>query len=92
MQRIDDPEHRRLLVERRPRAVAMTFRDQLLGAVPELWALYEHWVHEGRNVNFMTGRVRGISFNQELGRRRGGLAVAGHAGHRRDQPAGLADY
>jgi transposase len=60
MQRIDDPEHRRLLVDRRPRAVAMTFRDQLLGAVPELWALYERWVQEGRNVNFMTGRVRGL--------------------------------
>ena len=60
MQRIDDPEHRRVLVERRPRAVAMTVRDQLLGAVPELWMLYERWVDEGRNVNFMTGRVRGL--------------------------------
>jgi transposase len=60
MQRVDDPEHRRLLVERRPRAVAMTVRDQLLGAVPELTVLYERWVQEGRNVNFMTGRVRGL--------------------------------
>jgi transposase len=60
MQRIDDPEHRRVLVERRPRAVAMTVRDQLLDAVPELLALYEHWVEEGRNVNFMTGRVRSL--------------------------------
>jgi transposase len=60
MQRIDDPEHRRVLVERRPRAVAMTVRDQLLDAVPELTGLYERWVQEGRNVNFMTGRVRGL--------------------------------
>jgi len=60
MQRIDDPEHRRMLVERRPRAVAMTVRDQLLDAVPELTVLYERWVEEGRNVNFMTGRVRGL--------------------------------
>lgn len=60
MQRIDDPEHRRVLVEQRPRAIAMTVRDQLLDAVPELLALYEHWVEEGRNVNFMTGRVRGL--------------------------------
>jgi transposase len=60
MQRIDDPEHRRVLVESRPRAVAMTVRDQLLDAVPELTVLYERWVEEGRNVNFMTGRVRGL--------------------------------
>lgn len=60
MQRIDEPEHRRVLVERRPRAVAMTVRDQLLDAVPELTVLYGRWVEEGRNVNFMTGRVRGL--------------------------------
>jgi hypothetical protein len=60
MQRIDDPEHRRALVEGRPRRVAITQRDQLLGAVPELTSLYERWVQEGRNVNFMTGRVRGL--------------------------------
>ena len=57
MQRIDDPEHRRELVEQRPRAVAMTLRDQLLEVVPELIVLYERWVEQGRNVNFMTGRV-----------------------------------
>jgi hypothetical protein len=60
MQRIDDPEHRRALVEGRPRRAAITQRDQLLGALPELTALYERWVQEGRNVNFMTGRVRGL--------------------------------
>jgi transposase len=60
MQRIDDPEHRRMLVAGRPRATAITQRDQLLGAVPELSSLYERWVQEGRNVNFMTGRVRGL--------------------------------
>jgi hypothetical protein len=38
----------------------MTVRDQLLDAVPELTVLYERWVQEGRNVNFMTGRVRGL--------------------------------
>jgi hypothetical protein len=60
MQRIDNPEHRRVLLERRPRAVAITLRDQLLDVVPELTVLYERWVEEGRNVNFMTGRVRGL--------------------------------
>jgi hypothetical protein len=60
MQRVDDPEHRRMLVDKRPRATAITQRDQLLDAVPELLRLYEHWVEEGRNVNFMTGRVRGL--------------------------------
>ncbi len=60
MQRVNDPEHRRVLVEQRPRTVATTLRDQLLEAVPELTKLYERWVEEGRNVNFMTGRVRGL--------------------------------
>lgn len=59
MQRIDDPEHRRA-VPVRPRAEAITMRDQLLGAVPELVTLYERWVEDGRNVNFMTARVRGL--------------------------------
>jgi len=57
-QRIDDAEHRRALVAHRPRAEAITVRDRLLTAVPELSVLYERWVHEGRNVNFMTGHVR----------------------------------
>lgn len=60
MQRIDEPSHRRALVAERPRAVAMTLRDQLLEAVPQLLGLYEHWVEEGRNVNFMTARVRAL--------------------------------
>jgi hypothetical protein len=60
MQRIDDPKHRRALVEARPRAVGMTLRDQLIQAVPELTVLYERWVDEGRNAYFMTGRVRGL--------------------------------
>jgi hypothetical protein len=60
MQRIDDPEHRRALVEQRPRTVGITIRDQLLEVVPELRVLYEHWIEDGRNVNFMTGRVRGL--------------------------------
>jgi transposase len=58
MQRIDDPEHRRALVEKRPRTVGITIRDQLLEVVPELIVLYGYWVEDGRNVNFMTGRVR----------------------------------
>ena len=57
-QRIDDPAHRRALGEGRPRAEAITIRDQLLGAVPELSVLYERWVEQGRNINFMTGHAR----------------------------------
>jgi transposase len=56
--RIDDPEHRRALVEQRPRAEAITLRERLLAAVPALSALYERWVDEGRNINFMTGHAR----------------------------------
>jgi transposase len=73
MQRIEDPEHRRLLVQGRPRATAITQRDQLLGVVPELSSLYERWVQEGRNVNFMTGRVRGLM--RDYGREVLSLAV-----------------
>lgn len=57
-QRIDDPAHRRALGEGRPRAEAITIRDQLLGAVPALSVLYEGWVEQGRNINFMTGHAR----------------------------------
>jgi transposase len=57
-QRIDDPAHRRALCEGRPRAEAITIRDQLLAAVPALSGLYERWVEQGRNINFMTGHTR----------------------------------
>jgi transposase len=57
-QRIDDAQHRRALVQNRPRAEAITVRDRLLAAVPALSVLYERWVDEARNVNFMTGHVR----------------------------------
>ena len=57
-QRIDDAEHRRALVAHRPRAEAITVRDRLVAAVPALSVLYERWVEEGRNINFMTGQVR----------------------------------
>lgn len=57
-QRIEDAEHRRALVAQRPRAEAITVRDRLLAAVPALSVLYERWVDEGRNINFMTGHVR----------------------------------
>jgi len=60
MQRIDDPEHRRALVEQRPRATATTLRDQMLEVVPELRELYHRWIDAGRNVNFMTARVRNL--------------------------------
>ena len=57
-QRIDDPAHRRALCEGRPRAAVITIRDQLLAAVPSLSVLYERWVEQGRNINFMTGHAR----------------------------------
>jgi transposase len=57
-QRIDDAEHRRTLVAHRPRAEAISVRDRLVAAVPALSVLYERWVEEGRNINFMTGQVR----------------------------------
>jgi transposase len=57
-QRIEDSEHRRALLAQRPRAEAITVRDRLVAAVPALSVLYERWVDEGRNINFMTGHVR----------------------------------
>lgn len=66
-QRIDDPAHRRALAKQ-PRVRAITMRDQMLSVVPELHVLYERWVDEGRNVNFMTGNARKLLglYGQEI--------------------------
>jgi transposase len=56
-QRIDDPRHREALTHHRPIARDITVRARLVRALPELGVLYERWVENGRNLNFMTARV-----------------------------------
>ena len=57
-QRIDDPAHRRELMEQRRAANAAPVRDHLLVEIPELAVLLERWVERGRNVGAMTARTK----------------------------------
>jgi hypothetical protein len=57
-QRIEDPEHRRALVEERRAANAAPVREQLFVEVPELRVLFERAVERGRNVGAMTSRIK----------------------------------
>jgi hypothetical protein len=57
-QRIDDLEHRRVLIEERRAANAAPVRDQLFVEAPELKILFERWVERGRNVGAMTSRTK----------------------------------
>jgi len=85
MQRIDDPEHRAVLVERRPRTVAMTVRDQLLGAVPELWVPLRALGARGPQVNFHDGAGAGPDGRlrpRGTAHRRRGHGGARHPRHR----------
>lgn len=56
-QRIEDPEHRRELLEHKRAARVPKGRDRLLAEVVGIDALYKHWVDVGRNIGFMTVRV-----------------------------------
>lgn len=57
-QRIDDLEHRRVLLEERPAAGGAPVRDQLFVEAPELKTLFARWVERGRNVGAMTSRTK----------------------------------
>lgn len=57
-QRIEDLEHRRLLIEERRAAGAAPVRDQLFVETPELKILFERCVERGRNVGAMTSRTK----------------------------------
>jgi hypothetical protein len=56
-QRIEDPEHRRELLEQKRAARTPKMRDRLLAEVPHIDALYTRWVDVGRNVGLMTSRT-----------------------------------
>jgi hypothetical protein len=56
-QRIEDPEHRRELLEQKRAGRIPKMRDRLLAQVPGIDALYTRWVDVGRNVGLMTART-----------------------------------
>ena len=56
-QRVEDPEHRRELLEQKRAARLPKTRDRLLAEVAGVDALYTRWVDVGRNVGLMTART-----------------------------------
>jgi len=56
-QRIEDPEHRRELLEQKRAARIPKMRDRLLAQIAGIDALYTRWVDVGRNVGLMTART-----------------------------------
>ncbi len=56
-QRVEDPDHRRELLEQKRAGRIPKMRDRLLSQVAGIDALYTRWVDVGRNVGFMTART-----------------------------------
>jgi hypothetical protein len=56
-QRIEEPEHRRELLEHKRAARSPKMRDRLLAEIAGMDALYTRWVDVGRNIGLMTVRV-----------------------------------
>lgn len=56
-QRIEDPDHRRELLEQKRAGRIPKTRDRLLAQVKGIDALYTRWVDLGRNVGLMTART-----------------------------------
>jgi len=56
-QRVEDPEHRRELLEQKRAGRLPKMRDRLLSQVAGMDALYTRWVDVGRNVGLMTART-----------------------------------
>jgi transposase len=56
-QRVEDPEHRRDLLEQKRAARIPKTRDRLLAQVAGIEALYTRWVEAGRNIGLMTART-----------------------------------
>jgi len=56
-QRIEDPEHRRELLEQKRAGRIPKTRDRLLTQVAGIDGLYTRWVDVGRNVGLMTART-----------------------------------
>ena len=56
-QRIEDPDHRRELLEQKRAGRIPKTRDRLLAQVKDIDALYTRWLDLGRNVGLMTART-----------------------------------
>ncbi len=56
-QRVEEPEHRRELLEQKRSGRIPKARDRLLAQVAGMDALYTRWVDVGRNVGLMTART-----------------------------------
>jgi hypothetical protein len=56
-QRVEDPEHRRELLDQKRAARIPKMRDRLLAQVAGIAALYTRWVDIGRNIGLMTART-----------------------------------
>ena len=56
-QRVEDPDHRRELLDQKRAARIPKMRDRLLAQVPGIEELYTRWVDVGRNVGLMTART-----------------------------------
>ena len=56
-QRVEEPEHRRELLEQKRAGRIPKTRDRLLAQVAGIDALYTRWVDLGRNVGLMTART-----------------------------------
>ncbi len=56
-QRVEDPEHRRALLEQKRAGRIPKTRDRLLSQVAGIDVLYTRWVDVGRNVGLMTART-----------------------------------
>jgi hypothetical protein len=56
-QHVEDPEHRRELLEQKRAGRIPKRRDRLLAQVAGIDALYTRWVDVGRNVGLMTART-----------------------------------
>lgn len=56
-QRIEEPEHRRELLEQKRAGRIPKTRDRLLAQVTGMDALYTRWIDLGRNVGLMTART-----------------------------------
>ncbi|HEV2010525.1 MAG TPA: IS21 family transposase [Casimicrobiaceae bacterium] len=56
-QRIEDPEHRRELLEQKRAGRIPKTKDRLLAQIAGIDALYTRWVDVGRNVGLMTART-----------------------------------
>jgi hypothetical protein len=70
-QRVEDPEHRRELLEQKRAGRIPKMRDRLLAQVAGMEALYTRWVDVGRNVGLMTaptGKLLELYGAEVLGR------------------------